>query len=167
MNKIAWPRDVGVIMNVAGYEDVLASSIEVQIADGLVVRVASLPGLVLLKLFAWADRRTVNSKDAQDLTILFETYAQAGNEDRLYEEAIDVMEAVDFDLALAGPRLLGRDVGRIASKIALDQLEDLLASNATLEKLVADMARQVRAFDDSLVAAQRLLDQFKAGLSGA
>jgi predicted nucleotidyltransferase len=45
-------------MNVAGYREALAAAPAVEIQPGFVVRVVSLPGLAILKLFAWADRGT-------------------------------------------------------------------------------------------------------------
>ena len=43
-------------MNVAGFEEALESSVWIEIEASLTVRVASIPGLTLLKLTAWADR---------------------------------------------------------------------------------------------------------------
>jgi len=54
--KIEWPPGKDVVMNVAGFEEALASSLSVEIAPDLTVRVSSLPGLTLLKLIAWSDR---------------------------------------------------------------------------------------------------------------
>ena len=70
-NVIAWPPDMKVLMNVTGYEDALAAAISVTAEEDLIVRVASLPGLALLKFFAWADRHNATPQDAQDLVILF------------------------------------------------------------------------------------------------
>jgi predicted nucleotidyltransferase len=47
------------------------------------LRVASLPGLAILKLVAWADRGAANAKDAHDLYQLMTNYAAAGNSGRL------------------------------------------------------------------------------------
>ena len=41
---VAWPPNEDVVMNVAGFEEVLESSIFVEIEKGLTVRVASVPG---------------------------------------------------------------------------------------------------------------------------
>src|SRR5215472_6490650 len=54
---IEWPPSRDIVMNVAGFEEALGSSISVQIEESLIVRVASLPGLMLLKLVAWSDHR--------------------------------------------------------------------------------------------------------------
>lgn len=97
-------------MNVAGFEEALASSIVIGIETGLTAHVASVAGLTLLKLAAWVDRGRESNKDAADLYRLLTSYADAGNTDRLYEQELDLLEAVDFDMQLAGAELLGRDV---------------------------------------------------------
>ena len=74
---IAWPPDRDIVMNVAGFEEALASSAVIGIEAGLTVRVASAPGLTLLKLAAWADRGRESNKDAADLYRLLTTYAEA------------------------------------------------------------------------------------------
>ena len=61
-NAVAWPPEMTVLMSVTGYEEALAAAAEVQIDDNLVVPVISLPGLVVLKLFAWRDREAEDSQ---------------------------------------------------------------------------------------------------------
>jgi predicted nucleotidyltransferase len=80
---IAWPPDQDVVMNVAAFVDALANAVDVQISATTWIPAASLSGLAILKLFAWLDRR--DPRDAADLQRLMETYADAGNTDRLYE----------------------------------------------------------------------------------
>jgi len=63
-NTIKWPPSRDIVMNIAGFEEALASSISIQLEDNLRVRVASLPGLTLLKLIAWSDRSRETNKDA-------------------------------------------------------------------------------------------------------
>lgn len=109
---VAWPPNRDMVFNVAGFEEAWESSIPVEIEGGLTVRVASVPGLTVLKLIAWADHGGENNKDATDLHGLLKTYADAGNIDRLYEEESDLLESVGFDLELAGAWLLGRDCAR-------------------------------------------------------
>jgi predicted nucleotidyltransferase len=43
-------------MNVAAFSDVFENSLRVQVRRDLIIPVASLPGLIVLKLFAWLDR---------------------------------------------------------------------------------------------------------------
>jgi predicted nucleotidyltransferase len=53
-SQISWPPDNDFVMNVAGFKEALESAIQVQVESDLVVPVTSLPGLIILKLFAWA-----------------------------------------------------------------------------------------------------------------
>ncbi|MDD5365145.1 MAG: nucleotidyl transferase AbiEii/AbiGii toxin family protein [Gallionellaceae bacterium] len=52
-NTIAWPPDMSIMMNVAGYRDAHASAVAVELNPGLVIPIASVPGMAVLKLFAW------------------------------------------------------------------------------------------------------------------
>src|SRR5262249_26980579 len=69
-STLAWPPDFSIVMNVAGFRDALAGSAEVEVEPGLVVRVASLAGIAVLKLFAFVDRGTEDSRDARDFVNL-------------------------------------------------------------------------------------------------
>lgn len=53
---IAWPPGRDIVMNVAGFEEALTSSVLIEIEANLTVHVASVAGLTLLKLAAWVDR---------------------------------------------------------------------------------------------------------------
>ena len=162
-NKIAWPPDGSVVMNVAGYGEALASAVPVEVEPGFAVRVASLQGLAILKLIAWADRGTGDPRDAIDLATLLRRYGAAGNEDRLYGTEIGVLEVVNYDLDLAGARLLGMDAGRMAAPSTRGQILALLDDPARLDRLVLDVARGLRPAQDAVGAAGELLAQFKAG----
>lgn len=166
-NEIAWPPDLSVVMNVAGYREALAASQEVQAEPGFLVRVASLPALAILKLFAWAARGSENSKDALDLAILLRQYSAAGNEDRLFGEELGLLEAVGYDVDLAGARLLGKDAARITTTATRKYVLALLDDAARLDRLHRDVARAFRAADDSIAAAEVLIAQFKTGFAGA
>jgi predicted nucleotidyltransferase len=165
-NTIVWPPDLGIIMNVAGYEEALATSTAVQIQPDLIVQVVSLPGLALLKLFAWTDRGNRDTKDALDLVTLLRTYNEAGNQDRLYGEEFRMLEAAGFDPVLAGPQLLGKDIRSLAMPATLERVMSILNDTKLIDRLVTHMAPRLRSTDDPIAAAERLLDQFKAGLTG-
>jgi len=151
-------------MNVAGYREALEAAQEVEIAPSFVVRVASLPGLAVLKLLAWADRGIEDPRDATDLVTIMRRYADAGNEDRLYGEEADVLETVAHNVDLASPRLLGKDAGRIIADATRDQIFALLRDNAVVQRLVKDMARAIRGVEDSITEAETLLAEFRNGL---
>jgi predicted nucleotidyltransferase len=160
---IAWPPRQDVVMNVAGFEEALASAISMEIEVGLTVRVASVPGLTLLKLIAWADRGRESNKDAADLYTLLTTYADAGNTDRLYDQEMDLLEAVAYDMELAGTELLGRDVARICSPQALAQVQSLLRSEGNLERLVNQMV-QTSTYAEATAVVGRTVNSFCRGL---
>jgi predicted nucleotidyltransferase len=153
-------------MNVAGYQDAFDAALTVQIENGLNVRVVSLPGLAVLKLFAWADRGSSDARDALDLATLLHTYADAGNDDRLYGDEIDAMEAVDFKMELAGARLLGRDARRVAAEDTLTRMSEMLRGPQQWMRLSADMARARSRLEDASSEAEELLKQFQEGLVG-
>ena len=165
-DTIAWPPEMAVMMNVAGFGDAFATAVLVEVSPGVETAVASLPGIAVLKLFAWADRRHENPKDAIDLVILLRSYHEAGNEHRIYEDAdaFAVLEAVGYDPELAGAWLLGHDVATMASPATLARLEALLHAE-TRDRLVEDMARAMKGRADALAYASRLLEQFTTGLS--
>jgi predicted nucleotidyltransferase len=152
-------------VNVAGFEDAFTSSEAVTLDEHLTVRVASLPGLTLLKLLAWSDRGRETNKDAADLYRLLTAYAAAGNMDRLYESELDLLESVGFDVEVAGAELLGRDVARLGSPIALEQIRFLLASPVTLERLRRQMAESA-THTEATPAVDRVVHAFCQGIRG-
>lgn len=104
---IAWPPEGDFVMNVAGFEEGLDVALRIELESGLVIAVASLPGLAILKILAWADRHMENNKDAADLYRILNAYDSAGNQDRLFGSEIELLEAADYDLTPAGAQLLG------------------------------------------------------------
>jgi predicted nucleotidyltransferase len=67
---IMWPPDMAIMMNVAGFGDALAAAVNVEVSPGMEIKVASLPGIAILKIFAWADRGHQNPKEANALAAL-------------------------------------------------------------------------------------------------
>ena len=115
--SIEWPTEGGEVMNVAGLAEALATAVAVTLPGGVSIDVASLPALILLKIWAWKDRRYVApGKDASDIWMLLRHYADAGNQDRLYGEEGekgDALAAYAFDLEQAGAWLLGKDARQV------------------------------------------------------
>ena len=131
---IAWPPEEDFVMRVAGFSDGMESSVPVRLADDLVVRVVSLPALLVLKLFAWLDRKH-EKRDAPDIHTLLKDYGDAGNEDRLYGEALNILEAEGHDVEIAGARLLGGDAAAVISADTRARVTDILASDRQMEEL--------------------------------
>lgn len=164
--RLAWHPDKDVVMNVAGFEEALESSLRLKIEEDLVIRVASIPGLAVLKLIAWQDRRHENDKDAADLLLLLTNYADAGNLDRIYGEELSVLEGVQFDLELAGAELLGRDAARICHEQTLHQLQSLLGSEQLVDQLARQMNRTSFIDEAQVEWAANLLQRFRRGFLG-
>jgi predicted nucleotidyltransferase len=140
--------------------------VRVEISPGINIAVASLPGIAILKLFAWADRGQENPKDAIDLALLLRSYSDAGNASRIYEEAsaLAALEAVGYDLELAGAWLLGSDAAAMVAAQTNADLEALL-SGPKRERLIEDMARAMLGRHDALDFSRRLLDEFTKGFT--
>lgn len=166
VGTIVWPPDKAVIMNVTGFRETLASMITVRIIEGLEVSLASLPGLALLKLLAWKDRGRGDARDARDLALLLRTYHDAGNRNRLYEEELQLLESVEYDLELAGPRLLGKDIANMTIGSTSTSVSQILNDEAMFNRLSTDIARGLGAYDDPVAAAENLLKQLRIGFSG-
>jgi len=99
-------------MRVTGFSDALESAVPVRLERNLIIPVVTLPVLLVLKLLAWVDRKH-EKRDAADIHMLLKEYGDAGNEDRLYGEEVDVLEAEGYDFELAGARLIGHDAARV------------------------------------------------------
>ena len=130
---------MAMMMNVTGYEEVLAASEEVEVAPGQTVHVATLAGLIILKIFAWMDRGRENPKDAKDIYQIMLNYARSGNTDRLYNEEMEMLEAVAHDPDLAGIRLLGRDVAQLAKPETATKLLGILVDAPLMQRLEINM----------------------------
>jgi predicted nucleotidyltransferase len=152
-------------MNVAGSRDAYASAVPAELEPGLVMLIASILGIAILKLFAWADRGHEIPKDAIDLLTLLRQYNEADNQGRVYEDALPALKAVGYDIELAGAWLLGRDALAISSSETRDQLNALFAEPYRVERLVTDMARAIRTREDAQDYSRTLLDQFLKGFS--
>jgi predicted nucleotidyltransferase len=116
-------------------------------------------------LIAWADRGAQNNNDAADLYRLLATYSDAGNFDRLYDQESALLEAVDFDLELAGADLLGRDVARICPPITLEQARTWLTLPRLLDLLVGHMV-QTSTHSEAAAAVSRIVGNFCRGFLG-
>lgn len=164
-SQISWPPDNDFVMNVAGFRDALESAIQVQVGSDLVVPVASLPGLIILKLFAWADRKH-EKRDAPDILKILIDYADAGNEDRLFTDELPILEAAEFDLPIAGARLLGKDARHIASQETSAGIEKMLADPDLKPELLNQIVQTSPRSDESFADhCALLLDNFQSGFT--
>lgn len=142
--RIAWPPDDNPAMSVTGFSDALKHCLQLEIAAGQLVNVVSLPGLAVLKLLAWNDRRYDSAKDAQDLALLLRLYGDFAK-DRLFDSELGLMEHHEFDMEQAGAALLGMDIGAMASNATMTQLLAIMCDKnddqALNGQLVHDVSR--------------------------
>ena len=164
-SQISWPPDNDFVMNVAGFKEALESAIQVQVDSDHVVPVTSLPGLMILKLFAWADRKH-EKRDAPDILKILTDYADAGNEDRLYADELPILEAAEFDVPIAGARLLGKDARHIASQETLASIAKMLADPDLKRELLNQLVQTSPRSDQSFANhCTLLLDNFQRGFT--
>lgn len=148
---IAWPPEEDIVMRVIGFSDGLESAVLVRLDENLVIPVVSIPVLLVLKLFAWVDRKH-EKRDAADILTLLKEYGDTGNEDRLYDEELSILEGEGYDFELAGARLIGRDAAGSISEDTKQRVRDILKSDSQMEELtnqiiissVRDDSEQVR-----------------------
>lgn len=167
--RIHWPPAGKTVMNVNGFDAAAANVFQVKLAEGEVIPVPSLPGLALLKLFAWLDRGRTTSKDALDLGTILREYAGAGQEDRLFEDRREILAAAGYDLTMAGAILLAEDVKQVAPPGVLRQLRGELETGNALRLMTVQVSLgQVQTGRDvNEVEEVMLLRRFWSRLFGA
>ena len=159
---ISWPPEGDFVMNVAGFEEALVSALCIELEPGLAISVASLPGLAILKVIAWAERHLQNNKDAADLYKILTGFEGAGNQNRIFDEELPLLETVAFDLTLAGAHLLGRDVARIADSAASRQIVSLLNSETQVNLLISHMITAA-SYEENAASVARIFACFRRG----
>jgi predicted nucleotidyltransferase len=169
--KISWPPEHEVFMSTMGFEEAYECAMTLRMRDqpALDIKVPTIPGLALMKVISWHDRYPERPKDAEDLLLLMNYYADAGNEERLYVEEDELLQAEGFDLVIAGIRLLGRDMALIANDPTGEVVASILKNEIKEEhryRLVQDMIKGARIFDEfseTLEKLKKLAEGFNEG----
>lgn len=168
--SIAWPPRGEQVMTVIGYREALASAINIMLPQGQRVLVVSLPMLAVLKVFAWSERHLVAPrKDAADLVLIIKSYLDAGQHDRLYDDAPHLLEHNDFDYERAGAWLAGRDAARTIDTFGSDptNLHQLISTIVTREVDPEGPLRLVgEVGGPEAENVRRLLAAFLSGFNG-
>lgn len=93
-------------------------------------------------------------------------YTDAGNEDRLYTEQLSLLEAVGFDVTIAGAQLLGKDARGIASEETVASITKLLADPDLKQDLVNQLVQAGPRSDEPFAGhCALLLDNFQRGFT--
>lgn len=161
--NITLPPDHDHEMSVLGFSEALTNAQLVRMSHDPVldVPVASLPGLVLLKLIAWGDRpRDRRAKDAQDFRYIIESYLEIPEDVSGIWDELDYLEEFDGDIELVAAAVLGRRTRSIASDAAF-AVVDALVSGERLDAFVVDMDAR---FAESPSKSPLLVEAFKQGL---
>jgi predicted nucleotidyltransferase len=143
-HAIYWPPEGTRRMSTDGFAEAFHSSLEVLLRKNpdLVVKVASLPGLSILKLIAWHDAYPERARDAGDFYLIMNNYMGAENLDRLRSDAKDLVGDPPLPLHVLGARLLGRDMAVIANPTTTAILARILQVETSADgpvRLLGDM----------------------------
>jgi predicted nucleotidyltransferase len=163
--SIAWPPERDTVMSTLGFEVAAADAARVTLDESIELRVASIPGLAVLKLIAWSElppgRR---DKHADDLGHMIVNYGEV-RPDALWSDAADLLGAEAFDAAVAYARIFGRDIGRLiaAAPEVRDRMLAILREQLAEEDNSA-LARDVMRRTRSYPLAYRLLTALQAGV---
>lgn len=164
--RISWPPENEVVMSVMGFNEVYNYSTLVRLQNNptLEVKISTLPGLAILKLFAWKDNFPNRSKDAEDLLFIMKNYENAGIFDKLYESELQLLESEDFDNQIAGIVLLGKEMSKICTNQTIEYLKKIIdeeTSENSDYNLITDMLLLKR---DDFSRILYLLKKLKDGI---
>jgi predicted nucleotidyltransferase len=167
--KISWPPEHEVIMGTQGYQEAYESSVTVRLCEKpeLTVKVASLPGLAVMKLISWDERYPERQRDAEDLLFIMEKYGNAGNEERLFTNEQLLMSEENFDILIAGARLLGQDMATMFAHETIEHVRSILEQETEEQSqyhLVTDMLRATRGIEGRFEQILLLVMKLQQGL---
>lgn len=79
--RISWPPEHEIFMSLFAFEESYEFAITVRLSSDpeLDIRLPTLPGLALMKIISWEERYPERAKDAEDLSLIMNTYEDAGN----------------------------------------------------------------------------------------
>ena len=127
-------------LNVLGVREAFDAAVTARLPGGVEVRVPTIPGLALLKIITWRDRRLLSRRDATDLDEIINWYAEGPFLDQLYDE-VDILARYDFDVALAAAHRLGRHIGLLAGHDCTTAVLAILGDDELRVRLANDMGR--------------------------
>ena len=164
--RIIWPPENEVVMSVMGFNEVYNYStlVKLQNSPTLEVKITTLPGLAILKLFAWRDSFPNRSKDAEDLLFIMKNYENAGIFEKLYESELHLLESEDFDNQIAGIVLLGKEMSKICTNQSFGYLRKIINEETSKNSnfnLIRDMLLSRR---DDFNRILYLLKKLKEGI---
>jgi predicted nucleotidyltransferase len=127
-------------LNVLGVREADGAAQTVQLPGGLQVRVPTVPGLAVLKILAWANRRLQSSRDAVDLDEIIGWYCEGAFLDDLYHDSV-LLGRYDFDIELGAAHRLGIHIRELAGSGACEAIIAILDDGGMRARLVNDRGR--------------------------
>lgn len=139
----------GVTLDVMGLRAAWEASSQVEVGEGIAVRVASASALCCLKIIAWRDRHVDTPKDAIDLVALLDASSYGERLDMLEQDETGLL-ACDYVWHQAGAYRTGRLAREALDSDTISQRCDILAAN--LLRIVGDSGASTRWAEELLSA---------------
>lgn len=165
-NKIFWPPDESFAMSVLGFDAVENASLRINVDQEIEIKIASLCGIFILKVFAWKDRHHKDNKDADDIGFILANYLEIHRESSL--EYYDIVYPENHTILTGGGGMLGIHAAELLRdypdvKIAvieilqseLDKNEESMLINQILE------TNRMMNFDELYTSLQNVVHKLK------
>lgn len=165
-NKIFWPPDESFAMSVLGFDAVEDASLKINVDQEIEVKIASLCGIFILKVFAWKDRHHKDNKDADDIGFILANYLEIHREASL--EYYEIVYPEDHKVLTGGGSMLGIHVAEILSdypdvktavmeilQSELDKSEESILINQILE------THRMMNYDEVHASLKNIMKQLK------
>ncbi len=167
---IEWPPDGSFKMSVTGFRECYQHAVQIEISEKpkMLVNLVSLAGLAILKLISWHENSVRRQKDASDLVFIIRNYLDAGNLERFFDEAPDIVDSGGYNYEAGSARLLGRDISKIALSTTKAKLIEILKRESQWKqghRIAMDMLRGNRYEEKSYEEIIAIFDALLKGLT--
>jgi len=164
--RIRWP-DSAFEMTVLGFSDAVENAVELNIAPDVNLPVASVPLLVALKLFAFADRKNHTNRDLSDVWHIIQNYSIEGRESELYDPPLSSVIDEDFDWDYSRSLLLGFDIAHASQGKTVERLIPVLQDlTDPFCPGISTLVSPGRSAEDEEAKRLRIADSFRWLLKG-
>jgi predicted nucleotidyltransferase len=117
--------------DISGFREVYEEATEqVNFENKFTFHVASLAGIIILKLVAWDDRPEMRSDDIKDIAAIINNYFEL-EESLIFDHHADLFSQDNNDLKLLSARVLGREMATVLKRNDLlkDRIISILSDN--------------------------------------
>lgn len=155
--EISWEGE-DAAMNVVGYKEAIQNAIHKKLDEELAVPVVSVPGFIILKIFAFNDRSgDKKEKDLQDIFYVFNVYHQGDNANRAFDDLMRYWDQNIVKWDTAGAFLMGKDVAEILRPETYEQMLPILDSLCDEDSLSLNPLVRIRGVTEEEELAKRKL----------